>query len=138
MTKKEILDIMVATSKNSMVENLGIEITDFGDKYVCGKMPVDNRTVQPYRLLHGGASVALAETLGSIAGGLEIDLNKQAIVGIEINANHLRSVRDGWVYGKATPLRIGKRIHVWKIDINDEEKNLICTSRITLAVIQKV
>lgn len=138
MTKKEILNIILATSKNTMVETLGIEITDFGDKYVCGKMPVDNRTVQPYRLLHGGASVALAETLGSIASGLEIDLNKHAVVGIEINASHLRSVHNGWVYGKATPLRIGKRIHVWEINITDEENNLICNSRLTLAVIKKV
>ena len=100
-------------------------------------MPVDKRTKQPFGLLHGGASVALAETLGSIGGGKNIDLDSHEVVGIEINASHLKSVKSGWVLGKAEPVRIGKKIQVWEIVITDETKNLICKSRLTLAVIKK-
>ena len=99
-------------------------------------MPVDYRTIQPFGLLHGGASVALAETLGSISGGMKV-YNNKTVVGIEINANHLKSVRDGWVYGKATPIRIGKKFQVWEIKITNEENDLVCISRLTLAVVNK-
>ena len=123
--------------QNTMTSTIGIEITDIGDDFICGKMPVDERTTQPFGLLHGGASVALAETLGSIGGGIKVYSNNETVVGIEINANHLKSVRDGWVYGKATPIRIGKKIQVWNIEITNEDDDLICVSRLTLAVIPK-
>ena len=105
--------------------------------YVSGRMPVDKRTTQPYGLLHGGASVAFAESLGSFAGSLHINWEKEAVVGVEINANHLKSIRSGWVFGKATPIKIGKKIQVWNIDITNEKEDLICISRITLAVINQ-
>ena len=123
--------------QNTMTSTIGIEITDIGDDFICGKMPVDERTTQPFGLLHGGASVALAETLGSIGGGIKVYNNNETVVGIEINANHLKSARDGWVYGKATPIRIGKKIQVWNIEIINENDDLICVSRLTLAVIPK-
>ena len=118
-----------------MAERIGIEITEVGENYLKGRMPVDSRTVQTYGILHGGASAALAETLGSIAGVLAIDPEKEYCVGMEINANHIRSVRSGFVYGKAAPLHIGKRSHVWEIRIEDGEGHLVCISRLTLAVV---
>ncbi len=120
---------------NTMAERIGIEITEVGENYLKGRMPVDSRTVQTYGILHGGASAALAETLGSIAGVLAINPEKEYCVGMEINANHVRSVRSGYVYGKATPLHIGKRSHVWEIRIEDGEGKLVCISRLTLAVV---
>ena len=123
--------------QNTMTSTIGIEITDIGDDFICGKMPVNERTTQPFGLLHGGASVALAETLGSIGGGIKVYKNNETVVGIEINANHLKSARDGWVYGKATPIRIGKKIQVWNIEITNKDDDLICVSRLTLAVIPK-
>ena len=123
--------------QNTMSSTIGIEITDIDNDFICGKMPVDERTIQPFGLLHGGASVALAETLGSIAGGIKVYPNDETVVGIEINANHLKSARDGWVYGKATPIRIGKKIQVWNIEISNDSGDLICVSRLTLAVISK-
>ena len=123
--------------QNTMLSAIGIEITDVEDDFVCGKMPVDHRTKQPFGLLHGGASVALAETLGSIGGATKVYNNNERVVGIEINANHLKSVRDGWVFGKATPIKINKKIHVWDIKITNEENELICICRLTLAVVIK-
>ena len=123
--------------QNTMTSTIGIEITDIGDDFICGKMPVNERTTQPFGLLHGGASVALAETLGSIGGGIKVYKNNETVVGIEINANHLKSARDGWVFGKAIPIRIGKKIQVWNIEITNEDDDLICVSRLTLAVIPK-
>lgn len=123
--------------KNTMVEHLGIEITDHGEDYICGRMPVDHRTHQPLGLLHGGASVVLAETLGSVASMLLIDQNTQICVGIEINANHIKSIRNGFVTGKATPIHLGKKTHVWDIRITSETGDLICVSRLTLAIIDK-
>ena len=120
----------------TMVRHIGIEIMEVGENFVSGRMPVDERTTQPYGLLHGGASVAFAESLGSLAGSLHVDLEKVAVVGIEINANHLKSVRSGWVYGKATPVKIGKRIQVWNINITNEDKEAVCISRLTLAVVK--
>ena len=135
MDKKEILNQVAIFQKNTMTDHLGIEITDF-DKYsIEGKMPVNDRTKQPYGLLHGGASAAFAETLGSIGAGMQIDYNKKSVVGIELNASHLQSISTGWVYGKAKAVRVGKKIQVWNIDIYDDKNNLICKSRLTLAVI---
>ncbi len=137
MEKQEKLKRINDGIQNTMTSTIGIEITDIGDDFICGKMPVDERTTQPFGLLHGGASVALAETLGSIGGGIKVYNNNETVVGIEINANHLKSARDGWVYGKATPIRIGKKIQVWNIEITNEDDDLICVSRLTLAVIPK-
>ena len=124
-------------SKNTIISALGIEITDLGDNFICGKMPVDQRTKQPFGLLHGGASVALAETLGSIGGMAKVENNNETVVGIAINANHLKSVTVGWVFGKATSIQIGKKIQVWEIRITNEAKELICISRLTLSVVIK-
>ena len=137
MSKKNTLEQIDAFQKNTMTDHLGIKITDYGNNYICGKMPVDHRTKQPYGLLHGGASVAFAETLGSIGAGMQIDYNNQSVVGVEINASHLKSIKKGWVYGRAQPLRVGKTIQVWDINITDKDDNLICVSRLTLAVIKK-
>ena len=137
MKKQEKLKRINDSIQNTMTSTIGIEITDIGDDFICGNMPVDERTTQPFGLLHGGASAALAETLGSIGGGIKVYSNNETVVGIEINANHLKSVRDGWVYGKATPIRIGKKIQVWNIEITNEDDDLICVSRLTLAVIPK-
>ena len=137
MDKKEILRKIEKRTGNTMVSTIGIEITDFGEEYLCGKMPVDNRTKQPFGLLHGGASVAFAETLGSMGAGMHVDLEKYSVVGIEINSSHLKAMKEGWVYGKAVPIRIGRKIQVWDIDIKDEKDNMVCKSRLTLAVIKK-
>lgn len=120
-----------------MVEHLGIEFTAIGSNSITATMPVDERTVQPYKILHGGASVALAETLGSVAAHASIDYTKYQSVGLEINANHIRSVKTGIVTGVATPIHIGKRTHVWSIEICNDEGKLVCTSRITMAIIEK-
>lgn len=121
---------------NCMVGHLGIEIIDFGDDWIKAKMPVDHRTTQPYGLLHGGASAALAETLGSIAANFCIeDLSKESTVGIEINANHLKSAKSGYVYGVAKPVKLGRKLQVWNIDITNEEHKLICVSRLTTMTI---
>ena len=137
MNKKEIIDKIHDRSSSTMVENLGIKIIDIGENFVSGKMPVDKRTKQPFGLLHGGASVALAETLGSIGAGMQVDQTSHSVVGIEINASHLKAVKTGWVFGKATAIRIGKKIQVWGIDIKDENDKFVCKSRLTLAVIEK-
>ena len=137
MDKEKALEKMNAFSANTMVEHLGIEFTNLSPEHVCGKMPVDHRTVQPYGLLHGGASAALAETLGSVAGGMHIDRDNQWIVGVEINCNHLKSATDGFVHGKATPIKIGKKIHVWNIEIKNDDGDMVAVSRLTLAVIHK-
>ena len=137
MDKKEILRKIEKRTGNTMVSTIGIEITDFGEEYLCGKMPVDDRTKQPFGLLHGGASVAFAETLGSMGAGMHVDLENYSVVGIEINSSHLNAMKEGWVYGKAVPISIGRKIQVWDIDIKDEKDNMVCKSRLTLAVIKK-
>ena len=132
------LDVVNGFSKNTAVESLGIVFEEIGDDYLVARMPVDSRTVQPFRILHGGASVLLAETLGSIASTLSIDLTKYQPVGVEINANHLSSAREGTsVLGTVRPVRVGRTIHVWSIEIKDEQGKLICISRITIAVVQR-
>ena len=136
MENKEKTRKINELNAKTMVGNIGIEIMEVGKNFVSGRMPVDKRTTQPYGLLHGGASVAFAESLGSLAGSFHIDWKKEAVVGIEINANHLKSVHSGWVYGKATPVKIGKRIQVWNINITNEDKEDVCISRLTLAVVK--
>ena len=126
------------TGRQTMVEHLNIEFTGFGDDFLEARMPVDHRTVQPMGLLHGGASCVLAETMGSVASFLCIeDVGQFAPVGVEINANHLRPATRGFVYGKVNPLRIGRKLHVWNIEIKDEDNRLICVSRITIAVVAR-
>ncbi len=121
-----------ASSKGTLAEALGIEITEIGSDFVRGRMPVDRRTLQPFGLLHGGASVALAETLGSIGGALAA--GGAQVVGLEINANHMRGKRDGWVTGTARPMHLGRTTQVWEIRIEDDTQALVCVSRLTLAV----
>ena len=118
----------------SMSTYLGIEIIDIGDDFLSARMPVNEKTTQPYGILHGGASCVLAETLGSIAGSFCVDVNTQIVVGLEINANHLRSAKDGYVTGTARPIHIGRTTHVWDIKITNEKGDLVCVSRLTLAV----
>ncbi len=126
---------LLAQFKNEyMGTYLGIEFTEFGDDFIKAKMPVDARTKQPFGLLHGGASCVLAETLGSMAGAFCVDLTKQYVVGLEINANHIRGVREGWVIGTARPIHIGRSTHVWDIKIETEDGKLVCVSRLTLSV----
>ena len=122
---------------DTMGEHLGIEVTDIGVDYLEARMPVDGRTMQPDRILHGGASVALAETLGSTAAGLVVDPDKYRVVGQEINANHVRAVSNGFVIGTARPHHVGKRSHVWEIRITDEQERLVCISRLTMFVLEK-
>ncbi len=122
--------------KGNMCEAIGIEITEITDDSIKGKMPVDHRTKQPLNMLHGGASVALAESLGSFGSNLIVDTTKYFCVGLDINANHLRPVSSGFVYAEAKPIHIGKKTHVWSIEIKDEKEKLICISRLTMAVVQ--
>lgn len=123
-------------SANTINGALGIEFTEIGDDYLVARMPVDQRTRQPYGLLHGGASVVLAETLGSVASTLLIENpTKQTAVGLEINANHLNAARSGFVFGKVSAIKVGRRTHVWSISIEDENKKPICISRLTCMII---
>ncbi len=135
--KKDLsLPDIASLGTGTMGEHLGIEWLAPGDDYLQARMPVDSRTCQPYGLLHGGASVALAETLGSVGAAMIIDHSKYYCVGLEINANHIRSVKQGFVTGTAKPLHIGKTTQVWDIRIHDEREKLICVSRLTVAVIK--
>lgn len=125
-------------AKNTMVDYLGIEFSEIGENYLKASMPVDDRTVQPLRLLHGGASAALSESLGSIAGNLCVNPDRQYCVGLEINANHIRPVPEGGrVTAVVRPIHIGKRTQVWETRISNERKKLVCVSRLTLAVMDK-
>ncbi|WP_020532398.1 hotdog fold thioesterase [Flexithrix dorotheae] len=123
--------------KKNMVTHLGIEFTEVGKDFISAKMPVDHRTQQPFGILHGGASVVLAETLGSVAANCCIDNETKAAVGLEINANHLKSVRSGFVVGKVTPFHLGRSTHVWQIEIRNESNDLVCVSRITISIIDR-
>ena len=129
-------DIGKEFGKGTIGEVLGIEILEIKDDFVKGKMPVDSRTHQPYGMLHGGASVVLAETLGSVGSHFLVKDDGKAAVGIEVNANHLKSIRKGWVYGEANIVHRGGKLHVWAIDIKNEAGELICTSRLTVMIIQ--
>lgn len=122
--------------KGTMGEHIGIEWAQLGEDFLSARMPVDHRTRQPYGLLHGGASVALAETLGSVAAALVVDNTKFYCVGLDINANHVRSAREGFVTGMAKPLHIGASTQVWEIKIHDEREKLVCVSRLTVAVLK--
>ena len=126
-----------AHSRGTLSESLGIEFTEAGADFLRGRMPVDQRTKQPYGLLHGGASVALAETLGSAAGNLCLDGDRSVAVGLEISANHLRPATQGWVIGTARPIHLGRSTQVWDIRIEDEAGHMTCISRLTLAVVPK-
>lgn len=124
-----------AWSDNTVMEVLGIRFTAIGDDWLQGTMPVDHRTHQPFGLLHGGASVLLAETLGSSAAMLTLDPEKELCVGLDINANHVRGVRSGIVTGTARPMHLGRTTQVWEIRIESEEGSLVCISRLTMAVV---
>jgi 1,4-dihydroxy-2-naphthoyl-CoA hydrolase len=117
--------------------HLGIEFCAIGDDWLAARMPVDARTVQPFRILHGGASVLLAESVGSCAANLCVDQEKFYCVGLDINANHVRSASSGWVTGTARPLHIGKSTHVWQIHITNEADALVCVSRLTMSVLRR-
>ncbi len=123
-------------TKNTLAGYLGMEFTAIGDNFLEARMPVDDRTRQPLGLLHGGASVALAETLGSVAATLCVDENRFC-VGLEINANHIKGIRDGFVTGRTVPVHIGKQTQVWEIRITNDLNELICISRITMAILEK-
>jgi 1,4-dihydroxy-2-naphthoyl-CoA hydrolase len=125
------------TERGTLVDHLGIRFTEIGEDFLRGTMPVDARTIQPYGLLHGGASVALAETLGSTGAAMCIDAADFQCVGQEINANHVRSARSGLVTGTARPIHLGGRTHVWGIDIVNDANKLVCVSRITMAIIKR-
>ncbi len=129
------LETLNALNDTCMVGHVGIEFTEMGEDYLRARMPVDRRTTQPFGILHGGASATLAETLGSVASTAIIDLERQRAVGLEINANHIRPVSEGYVYGTARPLHIGRRTHVWDIRIEDEAGRLVCVSRLTMMIV---
>ena len=131
------IEQLVSMGENNMAGWLGIEFVELGPDFLTGTMPVDHRTLQPYGLLHGGASCVLAETLGSIASSLVIDIERFICVGIEINANHIKSAREGFVTGVAKPIHLGATTHVWDIRISNEKNVLICISRLTVAILPK-
>jgi 1,4-dihydroxy-2-naphthoyl-CoA hydrolase len=128
---------MNALNGNTLSDWLGMEITAVGKDFLAGRMPVDHRTLQPYGLLHGGASIALAETLGSLAAAMTVDSATTLVVGQEINANHIRGVREGHVTGTARPIHLGGRSQVWSIEVVDPAGRLVCISRLTLAVLER-
>lgn len=122
---------------NTLAEQIGLEFTEVGPDYLRGTMPVDKRTIQPYGLLHGGASCVLAETIGSVASAYVVDHTKFYCVGLEINANHIRGVRSGIVTGTARPLHLGASTHVWDIKIEDDRGKLVCVSRLTVMIVPR-
>jgi len=128
------VEILTANTRNGADEHLGIEFVEVGDDYIVGRVPVDERTRQPYGLLHGGVSVVLAETLGSCGAAFSCPPGYRA-VGLDINANHLRGVSSGWVTGTARSVHRGRTTHVWQIELRDEAGNMTCISRITMAIL---
>ncbi len=135
--KSITLDDIREFGKETMANHLGMHWVEIGNDFLKLSMPVNEKTKQPYGILHGGASCALAETIGSVASALVIDLEKFICVGLEINANHVRSAKDGIVTGHCTPLHLGRSTHVWDIKIYDESEKLICISRLTVAILPK-
>lgn len=131
------LDVLNALSRDTLMEHLGIEYLEVGEDFLKARMPVDRRTKQPMGLLHGGASVALAETVGTLAALLCVDQKTKSAVGLEINANHIRPTTAGWVTATARPLHLGKTTHVWEIRITNDQDKLVCISRHTVAIIDK-
>jgi uncharacterized protein (TIGR00369 family) len=134
---KALVDKLKSRSQRTLAATLGIEITELAPERVVATMPVDDRTRQPFGILHGGASVALAETVASIAATLNVDLNLFNVVGVEINANHIKAKREGIVTGTATPIHVGRSTQVWQVMIVDEQGKTVCVSRCTLAVVPK-
>jgi 1,4-dihydroxy-2-naphthoyl-CoA hydrolase len=128
---------MNANVGDNMVSHLGIEITEVGQDWITARMPVNAKTKQPFGLLHGGASVALAESVGSLAANLCVDMNTHYCVGLEINANHVRPVTDGYVFATARPLHLGRSTQVWDVRIHDEHERLVCVSRLTMSVVER-
>jgi 1,4-dihydroxy-2-naphthoyl-CoA hydrolase len=138
MLKNVSLDAVNSMNKNTLMESLGIECVEIGTDYVISRMPVDHRTQQPMGLLHGGASMALIESIGSMGSTLLIDLEKEAPVGLEINANHVSGVRSGYVKAIGKIVHAGKSTHIWQVDIFNEETNkLVCTGRLTVMIVPK-
>ena len=135
--EKITIDELNNFRKGAMSEHLDIVYVDVGDDFIKATMPVDHRTKQPYGLLHGGASLVLAEELGSIAANLTVNNQEKICVGLDINANHIKSVRNGRVTGEAKPVKLGNRIQVWEIKIYDEQNDLTCISRLTVAVLER-
>ena len=135
--KELSIEKMKPLGPGTMGGHLGIQWTEVGENYLKAKMPVDHRTVQRYGLLHGGASCALAETISSVASAMVTDHSKFYCVGLEINANHVRSAKEGFVTGVAIPLHLGSTTHVWDIKIYDEKQKLICVSRLTVAILKR-
>jgi len=131
------VDEINAHCAGTLCEQIGIEFLEIGADYLKARMPVDRRTIQPAGILHGGASVVLAETLGSVAAFLCEDPHTRHCVGLEINANHVRSVRSGYVYGVVRPLHIGSSTQLWEIKITDDGDRLVCISRLTMAVLER-
>src|ERR1043165_4906468 len=134
--KQLTADMLAGLGNKTMTEHIGLEWVEVGADFMKARMPVDHRTIQPYGLLHGGASCVLAETLGSVASAFVIDQSKAYVVGIEINANHIRCAKSGFVTGIVAPLHIGATTHVWDIKIYDEREKMICVSRLTVAVLK--
>lgn len=132
-----ILEKLRAKATRNLADTLGIELRELTPERVVATMPVDERTRQPFGILHGGASVALAETLASLGGSMNVDLERFSVVGVEINANHIRAKRDGVVTGTGTPIHVGRSTQVWEVRIVDEEQRPICVSRCTLAVVPR-
>lgn len=130
------LELLNSISRDTAVDHLGIEITEIGDDFLKGRVPVDKRTRQPYGLIHGGVNVVLAETLGSVAANWTSDDDTQW-VGLDINANHIRGVKEGWVTGMCRPVHIGKSTQVWQIDMYNDQGELSCVSRITMSALKK-
>ncbi len=135
--KDLVIEDLLPLGKLNMGEHLGMEWVELGDNYLKARMPVDHRTRQPYGLLHGGASVALAETIGSVAAAMVVDHTKYYCVGLEINANHVRAVKEGFVTGIGSPIHIGSTTQVWDIKIYNESGKLVCVSRLTVAVLKR-
>jgi uncharacterized protein (TIGR00369 family) len=133
-TKPISVESLTALSERTATSHLGIEFTEVGDDFIRARVPVDERTIQPYGLLHGGVSVVLAETLGSIAAG-HVLAEGFDVVGLDINANHLKSARSGWVTGITRPVHIGRSTQVWHIDMHNDDGELTCVSRLTMAVL---
>ncbi len=131
------LEAMTERNKNTMSEWLGIEFIEIGDDFLVGRMPVDHRTIQVLGVVNGGAYCCLAETIGSMAANMCIDREKFVAVGLDINANHIRSANKGWVYAKATFFHLGKTTQVWEIKITDDDRKLCCISRLTMSVIER-
>ena len=137
MDKAKTLTILNNLNKNTLMETLEIEFVDVGDDFVTAKMPVNSRVHQPYGILHGGATAALAETVGSCASALFVDTKTKIVKGIELSINHLKSKKEGFIYGIAKPIHKGRTTHLWEIRIEDEDKNLISLCKLTNIVLDK-